>query len=102
MGFFKNAFGDNRVLKSSNPQVQAVLDYMDRKYSAYIIEYQKRNGSTYMIECRGKGVFNYLYSNGYLQNGHIEVPGAGSIFTSFYDAYDGLMWLKETLDSVCR
>ena len=30
MGFFKNAFGDNRVLTAKDPEVQAMLTYMEK------------------------------------------------------------------------
>ena len=96
MSFFKNMFGDNRVLASSNPQIQKILTYMNEAYSAYIVEYKERRGNYYMIECRSN--FDYLYANGWIDNGHVIVPGTNGVFSDFTSAFDGLLWLKGRLD----
>lgn len=98
MGFLKNAFGDNRVLTAKNPEVQKMLTYMDRKYSASIIEYTERKGNWYVLRCGSKKYFDFLYHNGFLDGGSIHIPNKGSIFYSKTEAYEGLMWLYRLLE----
>ncbi len=98
MGFLKNAFGDNRVLSAKDPEIQKILTYMDRKYQASINEYTERNGNWYVLRCASKKYFEFLYFNGYLRDGMIEVPGKGSVFYSKVEAYDGLVWLYNLLE----
>lgn len=98
MGFFSNAFGDNRVLTAKNPEIQDMLIYMDQKYSANIIEYKERKGNWYMLCCGSKKYFDFLYHNGYLVDGHIEVPGMRPVFDSKIEAYEGLVWLYNLLE----
>ena len=98
MGFLKNVFGDNRVLTAKNPEIQEMLLYMDKKYNANIIEYNERGKSSYFLQCRGKKYFDFLYSRGYLVNGHIEMPGKAIAFNSKVEAYEGLIWLYNLLE----
>ena len=98
MGFFKNAFGDNRVLTAKDPKVQKMLTYMDKKYSASIIEYTERKGNWYVLQCGSKKYFDFLYHHGLLNGGSIKIPGRGSIFYSKTEAYEGLVWLYDLLE----
>ena len=98
MGFFKNAFGDNRVLTAKDPEVQKMLTYMDKRYSASIIEYTERKGKWYVLRCGSKKHFDFLYHNGFLNGGSINIPGRGTIFHSKLEAYEGLMWLYNLLE----
>lgn len=98
MGFFKNAFGDNRVLTAKDPEVQKMLTYMDKKYSASIIEYTERKGNWYVLRCGSRKYFDFLYHNGFLNSGSINIPGSGTIFYSKTEAYEGLLWLYSLLE----
>lgn len=98
MGFLKNTFGDNRVRTTKDPEVQKMLTYMDRKYSANIIEYTEKDGNRYVLRCGSKKHFNFLYHNGFLNNGSIYIPNRGSIFYSKSEAYEGLVWLYRLLE----
>ena len=98
MGFLKNAFGDNRVLTAKDPEVQKMLTYMDKKYSANIIEYTERKGNWYVLRCGSKKYFDFLYHHGFFNGGSIKIPGRGTIFHSKSEAYEGLMWLYSLLE----
>lgn len=99
MGFLKNAFGDNRVRTAKDPEVQKMLTYMDKKYSANIIEYTERDGNRYVLRCGSKKYFDYLYHHGLFNNGgSICIPNRGSIFYSKSEAYEGLVWLYRLLE----
>lgn len=98
MGFFKNAFGDNRVLTAKDPEVQAMLTYMEKKYSAHINEYTERKGKWYVLECGSKKHFDFLFHHGFFKGGSVYVPGRGSTFYSKTEAYEGLLWLYGLLE----
>ncbi|MCR4610783.1 MAG: hypothetical protein K5644_02680 [Lachnospiraceae bacterium] len=98
MGFLKDVFGDNRVLTAKDPEIQNMLTYMYKKYSAYIEESTERNGNWYVLRCGSKKYFKFLYYNGFLDGGIIRIPNRGSIFHSKTEAYEGLVWLYRLLE----
>ncbi len=98
MSFFQNAFGDNRVLTAKNPDVQKMLTYMENTYQAHIVEYKERSGNWYCVQCQSKKYFSFLYCNGLISSGTINVPGTNGTFNSKTEAYQGLLWLYDLLE----
>ena len=75
-----------------------MLTYMERTYGAHMEEMRSGGTARYILRCGSKKYFNFLYRNGYLQDGFICVPGMGVIFETKMEAYDGLLWLYNLLE----
>lgn len=99
MGFFKYMFGDSRVLTAKDPTVQRELNYMYKKYEAFIEEFPaSRRETVYFVRCSSRRLFDVLYRNGLLLDGHIQIPGDPIGYNTKSEAFDGLMWLRGYLD----
>lgn len=101
MGFFKYMFGDSRVLTAKDPVVQRELSYMYDEYEAFIEEFPaSRRETVYFVRCSSKRLFDVLYRNGLLIDGHIQIPGAPAAYNTKAEAFEGLMWLRSYLDDL--